>query len=97
MQQIPFPAPYAAETVERTRAAYEASKKTRLRIGDSRTCKDCAAYRLPCGTVRGVYDPYRPTYPAGAEPGLADLTDVLRYYPNDTHGYTTTAANFRPV
>ena len=99
MMFIPFPEPYATETVERTRAAYAAERARRRapHIGESFLSRDAAAYRLPDGTVRGVYDRYRPQYPADAVPGLADITATLRYYPNDTSGYVTTVANFRPL
>ena len=97
MKFLPFPDDITTETVARTRAAYEASKGRKLRVGESRLSRDAAAYRLPCGAVRSVYDPYRPEYPEGATPGLADLTDTLQWYPNDTGGYVTTAANFRPL
>ena len=98
MNHTAFPEPHATATIERTRARWEATKKARpMRVGDTRTEHDCAAYKLPCGTVRAVYDPYRPTYPDGATAGLADLTLVKRFYPNETEGYEITAHNFRAL
>jgi hypothetical protein len=99
MDFLPFPEPYATETAERTRAAYNESRARRRTpsVGDSFLSRDAAAYRLPDGTVRGVYDRYRPCYPVGAVPGLADITDTLKYYPNGTHGYVSTIASFRPL
>lgn len=56
-----------------------------------------AAYRTEDGAVRPAYDLYAPMHPAGAEPGLADLSCRLRWHPNDTHSYDTNATNFTPA
>ena len=102
MHFIPFPEPYAAESAARARAAYaaecEAAKRGKKpRVGDSHINRDVAAYRQPDGRVTPCYDPYRPQYPAGSVPGLADVTYVREWYPNDSEGYRAYAANFRAL
>lgn len=99
MKFILFPEPFLSQTKHRAQARYRDSMRERRteRVGDSVIVKDCAAYRLPCGTLRPVYDPYRPEYPEGAEPGLADVRRTFHWYPNDTGGYTFHPFNFRPL
>jgi hypothetical protein len=56
-----------------------------------------AAYQTGDGKIHRAYDPYDPEYPAGATPGLGDFSNTLKYYPNDTKGYTIHALNFTPA
>lgn len=98
MTYLPFPEPHASESNARTAATYEASRRApRQRIGETRTEPRVAGYRLPCGALRRCYDPYRPDYPEGAEPGWVDAANTLQFFPNETTGYRSTFSNFRPL
>lgn len=94
-----FPKEVAKMSATNAAASYAESQasKTKMRVGDSRKTCNVAGYRTPEGRLRIAYDLYAPEYPEGCEPGIVDYTAVLRFYPNETHGYDTYAENFRPL
>lgn len=93
---VPFAEREAAESARLAKEAYEASKGKRARIGE-RTTRRGLAFRMPDGKLRPVYDPYKPAYPEGSTPGWATIGQTLRYYPNDTTGYTMDVTDFQPL
>lgn len=96
MQFHPFPesvAPFVAALSERYKARCAAGRTI-----DQDPQANVPAYRLPDGTVRPAYDPYRPAYPEGAEPGIADVTYSKLYGPaGHFDGYQPAPSNFRPL
>lgn len=92
--QIHFP----NEILEREAAGLLAIAETEKRAGyGNSTTRRGPAYRLATGVVRPVYDPYRASYPRDAEPGFADITQTLQFYPNETSGYVFSCSNFEPL
>lgn len=96
MHFIPFPPDLTDAIASRIGAAYQVQRASK-RPAASRIEKDWPAYRLADGTVRIAYDLYRPAYPEGSEPGLADCRLEHRFYPNETEGYEHFPFNFRPL
>lgn len=94
MQFHPFP----RSITEASAAAASRNQAGRgLAIGESRVSV-LAAFRMPCGTVRPVYDPYRPSYPSGATPGTATFRTRRTFYANATAGHETSGgADFAPI
>ena len=107
MQFLPFPEPIRSQFAEATRQRYGAEVEARRakgmrgpytpRVGSSQTLPEQLAYRTADGALRGVYDPYRAEYPAGATPGTATIIRTAKFYPNETHAYEDTLTDFRPL
>lgn len=101
MKMIPFPPALREIAAANTSAEYEARlaqrRAQRVNTPSDHVSLQAAAYRLPNGAVKPAYDLYNAEYPEGAEPGLADMTHRVKYYPNDTHGYQTSCSNFAPA
>lgn len=101
MKFIPFPPAlrqYAAAVVTASHAEHvqrrRASRKT---LPEDHVTPEGAAYRLTDGTVRAAYDLYRPAYPAGAVPGMAELTHKVQWDAGGGHGYRTFCTKFEPA
>lgn len=92
MRFTPFPSTLVRISA-RNAAAHHAA---RVRPGDHEI-DGIAAYRMADGKVRLAYDPYRPDFPEGAEPGLARASYGLRHYANETSGYVSSASGFLGV
>lgn len=97
MTHVPFPPAIAEAYADETRARYEASKTGRKpQIGETRTHRGLA-FKMPCGTVRGVYNRYQPEHPKGSTAGWAMIHETLNFYPNGTQGYEIVATDFEPL
>ncbi|MEP3668992.1 MAG: hypothetical protein ABJN42_19890 [Roseibium sp.] len=92
MNFLPFPAELARISATAAQARVDARKSPGSYKSDG-----AAAYRTADGKVQLAYDPYKPQYPEGAEPGLAVGEHNLKYYPNDTSGYESHATNFMSI
>ena len=97
MDHLPFPPDLATDSASKAREGYEARRGSKMSIVDTFTVRCALAFRNPEGRVIPVYDPYRPTYPEGCEPGRADVTWRLCFYPNETTGYEWSVQNFEPL
>lgn len=88
-----------APFVEKLSAAYKA--RIAAGRGNDRATRnetDWPAYRLPSGEIRIAHNLYRPEYPEGATPGLADCRLVPSYGPAGHYdGYSFHPSNFRPL
>jgi len=94
MALIPFPPQLAAQSASAAAASLESRKGQKA--GDHETA-GVACYRAADGEFRMAYDPYRPEYPEGAEPGIGTIALKLEWYPNDTQGYKIRVTDFTPA
>ena len=90
MNFLSFPEPFARQSAEQ--AARDYQRGDRQNVGRDRLC-----YQNPDGSLRPVYDPYRPAYPEGSTPGTGTITRTKEYYPNDSTGYAYHVSDFKPL
>lgn len=102
---LPFPPELVAISGASAQAAHD-RQKARVRMVRGRAQQPrpqehvttgLAAYRTERGDVQPAYDYYRPTFPRGAEPGIAKMHMTPRYSVNGHEGYDRVAVDFVPA